>query len=332
MTPIYNNDEYENCEDNNYPEISYIIYYPAGKYVFNRSLNLSSLPYRKYLNALKVVGQEYLNKTIGRIVSTPLDMDTKGIEILEVVGLGNLNRRNQKTLNEIKKKWCDKLNAICDVRDIIDENAVGEKIKCSVLKKLDDEFCKLAKALYPFIKETYIEEFDSNVKQFAKCIKEVRKSKKKISLDENIKKNESEIRDLNIQIELLNREKERIEKETERVEVTYALIKDEINNISKEDPEIKKKFIEGPGEIVKTTPLSFKQVRCLVAALKMLYGMSLTQVKCYFSDPRVKLYGINLWKIEDLYKSFTDVKSSSKYIRTGCAIIENFIKIGKIKI
>lgn len=330
MTQIYDYDEYD--DDNKYPKVSYIIYYPAGGYVFNRSLNLSSRPFKKYLDMFKVVGPEYLNKNIGRLVSTQLDMDTTGVKILEIIYLGNENCRDQKTLNEIKKEWCEKLGAVCDVRDIIDEVEVGKKIRYNVLKNLDDEFCKLSAAVYPFLRGSYIKNFDPNVKRFVKYIKDMRKFIKKESLDEAIEKNKKEIRDLNIQIELLNREKERIEKETERAEVTRALVKDEIDNISKEDPEIKKKFIEGPGEIVKITPLSFKQVRCLVAALKMLYGMSLTQVKCYFSDSRVKLYGVNLWKIEDLYKSFTDVKSSSKYIRTGCAIIENLIKSGKIKI
>ena len=149
MTPIYNNDEYE---DDKYPKVSYIIYYPAGGYVFNRSLNLSSRPFKKYLDVFKVVGPEYLNKNIGRLVSTQLDMDTTGVKILEIVDLSNENCNDQKILNEIKKKWCDELGAVWNVKNIIDEVEVGKKIRYNVVKNLDDEFCKLSTAIYPFFR------------------------------------------------------------------------------------------------------------------------------------------------------------------------------------
>ena len=329
MTQIYDYDEYE---DNKYPKVSYIIYYPKGGYVFNRSLNLSSRPFKKYLDMFKVVGPEYLNKNIGRLVSTQLDMDTTGVKILEIVDLRNENCRDQKILNETKKKWCDELGAVCDVRDIIDEVEVGKKIRYNVLKNLDDEFCKLSAAVYPFLRGSYIKNFDPNVKQFAKHIKDMRKFVKKESLDEAIEKNKKEIRELNIQIDILKKEKERLEKETKQAEIACELVKDKLYNAIPKDPEARRMFIEGPGELVKNVVWTFGQVRCIVAALKLLYGMSLEQVKRYFSDTLVRLKGIKMYQIEDLYRSFTDRERSALYIKTGCDIINKLVTNGRIKL
>ena len=329
MTQIYDYDEYE---DNKYPKVSYIIYYPAGGYVFNRSLNLSSRPFKKYLDVFKVVGPEYLNKNIGRIVSTQLDMDTTGVKILEIVDLDNENLRDQKTLNEIKKKWCEELGAVCDVRDIIDEVEVGKKIRYNVLKNLDDEFCKLSAAVYPFLRGSYIKNFDPNVKQFAKHIKDMRKFAKKESLDKAIEKSKKEIRELNIQIDLLKKEKERFEKETEQAEIAYEVVKDELNSAIKEDPDIKRMFIEGPGKIVKPVRFTFNQVRCIVATLKFLYGMSLEQAIYYFKYQSINLMGVKIYQIENLYRSFTDSTRNTRYIRIGRDILMNLILSRKIEL
>ena len=337
MTQIYDYDEYENYEDSNYPEISYIIYYPAGKYVFNRSLNLSSLPYRKYLNALKVVGQEYLNKTIGRIVSTPLDMDTKGIEILEVVNLDNLNRRNQKTLNEIKKKWCDKLNAVCDVRDIIDENAVGEKIKCSVVKNLDDEFCKLVKALAPFIRKD-MEEFDPMLKEYASDIKGIKRYIKTCDLIKTKSDIESQIEEAKKKLDELNDRLTNLPDDIIKMQNKLANLKEEVGrwetlrDMAKQGYNAERVYLSSPGHIVEKLEISFENLSYMIAALKFIYKMSLEDIKEYFKSNLRVIDHYNFGDMDKIYNGLTDKNSAMNYISCGYEVFKKLVDSRKIEL
>ena len=348
MTQIYDYDEYENYEDPDYPEISYIIYYPAGKYVFNRSLNLSSLPYRKYLNALKVVGREYLNKTIGRIVSTPLDMDTKGIEILEVVNLDNLNRRNQKTLNEIKKKWCEKLGAVCDVRDIIDENAVGEKIKCSVLKRLDDEFCKLSKALAPFIRKD-MEEFDPMLKEYASDIKGIKRYIKTCDLIKTENEIKTQIEEAKKKLDELNDRLTNLPDDIIKMQNKLANLKEEVGRwetfrdmvkyehksawgINALFKNAEEEYFSSPGHIVEKLEIWFSNLRDMIAAFKFIYKMSLEDIKEYFKSNIRVMDHYNYGDMDKIYNGLTDKSSAMVYICHGYEYFKKLVNLGKIKI
>ena len=337
MTQIYDYDEYENCEDNNYPEISYIIYYPAGRYVFNRSLNLSSLPYRKYLNALKVVGPEYLNKTIGRIVSTPLDMDTKGIEILEVVDLGNLNHRNQKILNEIKKKWCDKLNAVYDVRDIIDENAVGEKIKCSVVKNLDDEFCKLAKALSPVIRKD-MEEFDPMLKEYASDIKGIKRYIKTCDLIKTESEIKNQISEARKELDELNDRLTNLPDDIIKMQEKLASLKEEVGrwetlrDMAEQGYNAERTYLSSPGHIIGKLEISFENLSYMIAALKFIYNMSIEDIKEYFKSNLRVIDHYNHGDMDKIYNGFADKDNAKNYISRGYDVFKKLVDSKKIEL
>lgn len=337
MTPIYNNDEYENYEDPDYPEISYIIYYPAGKYVFNRSLNLSSRPFKKYLEVFKVVGPEYLSKNIGRIVSTQLDMDTKGIKILEVVNLDNLNRRNQKILNEIKKKWCEKLGAVCDVRDIIDENAVGEKIKCSVLKNLDDEFCKLSKAIAPFIRKD-MEEFDPMLKEYAGDIKGIKRYIKTCDLVKTESEIKTQIEEAKKKLDELNDRLTNLPDDIIKMQEKLANLKEEVErweslrDMAKQGYDAEKVYLSSPGHIVGKLEISFENLSYMIAALKFIYNMSIEDIKEYFKSNLRVIDHYNFGDMDKIYNGLTDKNSAMNYISCGYEIFKKLVDSRKIEL
>ena len=337
MTPIYNNDEYENYEDSNYPEISYIIYYPAGKYVFNRSLNLSSRPFKKYLEVFKVVGPEYLNKNIGRIVSTQLDMDTKGIKILEVVNLDNLNRRNQKILNDIKKKWCEKLGAVCDVRDIIDENAVGEKIKCSVIKNLDDEFCKLSKAIAPFIRKN-MEEFDPMLKEYASDIKGIKRYIKTCDLIKTKNEIESQIEEAKKKLDELNDRLTNLPDDIIKMQEKLTNLKEEVGrwetlrDMAKQGYNAEKVYLSSPGHIVGKLESSFENLSYMIAALKFIYNISIEDIKEYFKSNLRVIDHYNYGDMDKIYNELTDKNSAMNYISRGYEYFKKLVDSKKIEL
>lgn len=334
MTQIYDYDEYE---DNKYPKVSYIIYYPAGKYVFNRSLNLSSLPYRKYFNALKVVGPEFLNKSIGRIVSTPLDMDTTGVKILEIVDLSNENLRDQKTLNEIKKKWCDKLNAVCDVRDIIDENAVGEKIKCSVVKNLDDEFCKLVKALAPFIRKD-MEEFDPMLKEYASDIKGIKRYIKTCDLIKTESEIKNQISEAKKKLDELNDRLTNLPDDIIKMQNKLADLKEEVGrweslrDMAKQGYKAEEVYLSSPGHIVGKLEISFENLSYMIAALKFIYNMSIEDIKEYFKSNLKVIDHYNFGDMDKIYNGLTDKNNAMNYISSGYEIFKKLVDSRKIEL
>ena len=337
MTQIYDYDEYENYEDSNYPEISYIIYSPTGKYVFNRSLNLSSLPFKKYLEVFKVVGPEYLNKNIGRIVSTQLDMDTKGIEILEVVNLDNLNRRNQKILNEIKKKWCEKLGAVCDVRGIIDENAVGEKIKCSALKKLDDEFCKLSKAIAPFIRKD-MEEFDPMLKEYASDIKGIKRYIKTCDLIKTESEIKTQIEEAKKKLDELNDRLTNLPDDIIKMQNKLASLKEEVGrwetlrDMAKQGYNAERVYLSSPGHIVGKLEISFENLSYMIAAFKFIYKMSIEDIKEYFKSNLKVIDHYNYGDMDKIYNGLTDKNSAMNYISCGYEVFKKLVDAGKIEL
>ena len=284
---MYDYDEYE---DDKYPKVSYIIYYPAGGYVFNRSLNLSSRPFKKYLDAFKVVGPEYLNKNIRRILSTPLDMDTTGVKILEIVDLSNENCNDQKTLNEIKKKWCEKLGAIWNIKDvIIDEAAVGKKIRYNVVKKLDDEFCKLVKALAPFIRKD-MEEFDPMLKEYAGDIKGIKRYIKTCDLIKVKSDIESQISEAKKKLDELNDRLTNLPDDIIKMQNKLASLKEEVErwedlrDMAKQGYKAEKVYLSSPGHIVGKLEISFENLSYMIAAFKFIYKMSIEDIKEYFKS------------------------------------------------
>lgn len=140
--------------------VSYIILYKENgiKYVFNRSVDWMGGIFSKDLcNILNIIGHDIISNKISEFTDkhsnicehiSEIDdyLDINNCIILEEYpDLSNVNRADQKKLNEIKKEWCVKLNAVDRVSDIpfSDNDIFGIK--------------KLEKRLWDYVNDIYIE-------------------------------------------------------------------------------------------------------------------------------------------------------------------------------
>ena len=140
--------------------VSYIILYKENgiKYVFNRSIDWDGGILSKDLcNILNIIGHDIISNKISEFnkkhsnicehiseIDDYLDINSC-IILAEYPDLPNKNRVNQKELNEIKKEWCVKLNAVDRVSDIpfSDNDIFGIK--------------KLEKKLWDYVNDIYME-------------------------------------------------------------------------------------------------------------------------------------------------------------------------------
>lgn len=140
--------------------VSYIILYKENgiKYVFNRSVDWASRIFSKDLcNILNAIGHDIIYNIISEFtekhsnicehiseIDDYLDINSC-IILAEYPDLPNENLVNQKELNEIKKEWCVKLNAVDRASDIpfSDNDIFGIK--------------KLEKKLWDYVNDIYME-------------------------------------------------------------------------------------------------------------------------------------------------------------------------------
>lgn len=140
--------------------ISYIILYKENgiKYIFNRSVDWMGGIFSKDLcDILNIIGHDIISDKISEFTNkhsnicehiSEIDdyLDVNSCIILEEYpDLSNINRIDQKKLNEIKKEWCVKLNAVDRVSDIpfSDNDIFGIK--------------KLEKKLWDYVNDIYME-------------------------------------------------------------------------------------------------------------------------------------------------------------------------------
>lgn len=140
--------------------VSYIILYKENgiKYVFNRSVDWMGGIFSKDLcNILKTIGHDIVSYKISEFTDKHSNICEHISEIDDYLDINNCiileehpefpneNCENQKQLNEIKKEWCVKLNAVDRVSDIpfSDNDIFGIK--------------KMEKKLWDYVNDIYME-------------------------------------------------------------------------------------------------------------------------------------------------------------------------------
>lgn len=305
--------------------MSYIFYYPKGNYIFNRSVDLTSQPYKKYMKILKELGDNTLQSKYKEIADRQMSMDFMAFELLEVIPVENQNNRDQALLNERKQYWCENKHAIWNVNDKTIDIKADNIIQRNVMVTLDEIISELARAFYPFIKAEFINDIDDRIKKYFKQRSEVRRYK-------NIENYTADINKMNKTYSDLIDQSEDISTEINKLKIEKQLLKDEINKLHTDNPYLPEKYISNrlPDIPNKYLYLTSKQTYCVIAALCRGYGCSYSYVKDWMEFVRVR--DDSTYTSDSNIKMFCDNtnKFSINSIKQGCNIINEFMKKGYI--
>ena len=335
---------------------SYIMYCPKAKYIFNRSVNLSSEPFKKVSEAIEVLGLETYKKAIGDAISMQMSLDFESFEVLEILNFGNENLCNQAKLNEIKKKWCEIKGAICDTRDKSIEIEADKIIYRNIIHSIKEVFYKLAAALAPFIKKEWVEDFDSRMKYYASNMSAIKKYIRKFDLNKQLRDIESQISEARNELtELISRKyheeleaKQKLDELNNRLtnlpddiikmQNKLASLKDEVGrwealrDAAKQGYNTERKYLSSPGYIVGKLEISFENLSYMIAALKFIYKMSIEDIKEYFKSNLRVIDHYNFGDMDKIYNRLTDKNSAKNYISRGYEVFKKLVDSRKIEL
>ena len=335
---------------------SYIMYCPKAKYIFNRSVNLSSEPFKKVSEAIKVLGLETYKKAIGDVISMQMSLDFESFEVLEILNFGNENLCNQAELNEIKKKWCEIKGAICDTRDKSIEIEADKIIHRNITHSIKEVFYKFAAVLAPFIKKDWVEDFDPRMKFYAANMSAIKKYIKKFDLNKQLRDIEAQISEARNELaELISKKyheeleaKKKLDELNDRLtnlpddiikmQEKLADLKEEVGrwetlrDMAKQGYNAERVYLSSPGHIVGKLEISFENLSYMIAALKFIYNMSIEDIKEYFKSNLRVIDHYNFGDMDKIYNGLTDKNSAMNYIRSGYDIFKKLVDSGKIEL
>lgn len=332
------------------------MYCPKAKYIFNRSINLSSEPFKKVSEAIEVLGLETYKKAIGDAISMQMSLDFESFEVLEILNFGNENLCNQAKLNEIKKKWCEIKGAICDTRDKSIEIEADKIIYRNIIHSIKEVFYKFAAVLVPFIKKEMVEDFGPLMKYYAANMSAIKKYIRKFDLDKQLRDIESQISEAENELAELTSRKYREELEAKKkldelndrltnlpgdiikMQNELASLKEEtgrwetIRDMAKQGYKAEREYLSSPGHIAGKLEISFENLSYMIAALKFIYNMSIKDIKEYFkSNIRVTDH-YNFGDMEKIYNGLTDKNSANNYTRRGYEVFKKLVDSKKIEL
>ena len=334
---------------------SYIMYCPEAKYIFNRSINLSSEPFKKVSEAIEVLGLETYKKAIGDVISIQMSLDFEQFEVLEILNFGNENLCNQAKLNEIKKKWCEIKGAICDTRDKSIEIEADKIIHRNIIHSIKEVFYKFAAALTPFIKKEWVEDFPG-MKYYASNMSAIKKYIKKFDLNKQLRDIESQISEARNELaELISKKyheeleaKKKLDELNDRLtnlpddiikmQNKLANLKEEVErwedlrDMAKQGYKAEKVYLSSPGHIVGKLEISFENLSYMIAALKFIYKMSIEDIKEYFKSNLRVIDHYNFGDMDKIYNGLTDKSSAMNYISIGYEVFKKLVDSKKIEL
>ena len=335
---------------------SYIMYCPKAKYIFNRSINLSSEPFKKVSKAIEVLGLEAYKKAIGDVISMQMSLDFESFEVLEILNFGNENLCNQAELNEIKKKWCEIKGAICDTRDKSIEIEADKIIHRNIIYSIKEVFYKFAAVLTPFIKKEMTEDFGPLLRYYAANMSTIKKYIKKVDLNQQLRDIESQISDARNELaELISRKyheeleaKKKLEELNDRLtnlpddiikmQNKLASLKEEVErweslrDMAKQGYNAERVYLSSPGHIVGKLEISFENLSYMIAALKFIYKMSIEDIKEYFKSNLRVIDHYNFGDMDKIYNGLTDKNSAMNYISCGYEVFKKLVDSRKIEL
>ena len=328
---------------------SYIMYCPKAKYIFNRSVNLSSEPFKKVSEAIEVLGLETYKKAIGDAISMQMSLDFESFEVLEILNFGNENLCNQAKLNEIKKKWCEIKGAICDTRDKSIEVEADKIIHRNIIHSIKEVFYKFAASLAPFIKKEWVEDLDPRMKYYASNMSVIKKYIKKFDLNNQLRDIESQISEAKERLDELNDRLTNLPDDIIKMQNKLASLKEEVGRwemfrdmvkyehksawgINALFKNAEEEYFSSPGHIVEKLEIWFSNLRDMIAAFKFIYKMSLEDIKEYFKSNLRVMDHYNFGDMDKIYNELTDKSSAMVYICHGYEYFKKLVDLGKIKI
>lgn len=335
---------------------SYIMYCPKAKYIFNRSINLSSEPFKKVSEAIKVLGLETYKKAIGDAISMQMSLDFESFEVLEILNFGNENLCNQAKLNEIKKKWCEIKGAICDTRDKSIEIEADKIIYRNITHSIKEVFYKFAAALAPFIKKEMVEDFSPLMKYYAANMSAIKKYIRKYDLDKQLRDIEAQISEARNELaELISRKyheeleaKKKLDELNDRLtnlpddiikmQNKLASLKEEVGRwealrgAAKQGYSTERKYLSSPGHIVGRLEISFEDLSYMIAAFKFIYKMSIEDIKEYFKSNLKVIDHYNFGDMDKIYNGLTDKDSAKNYTSRGYDVFKKLVDSKKIEL
>lgn len=187
--------------------VSYIILYKENgiKYVFNRSVDWMGGIFSKDLcNILKTIGHDIVSYKISEFTDKHSNICEHISEIDDYLDINsciileehpefpNENRENQKQLNEIKKEWCVKLNAVDRASDIpfSDNDIFGiKKMEKKLWDYVNDIYMEISKSRR-YKNQQFEERIDDLEEEIDKWKKEKRNKLQKWIYDETCKAHE----------------------------------------------------------------------------------------------------------------------------------------------
>ena len=335
---------------------SYIMYCPEAKYIFNRSVDLSSEPFKKVSEAIEVLGLETYKKAIGDVISMQMSLDFESFEVLEILNFGNENLCNQAKLNEIKKKWCEIKGAICDTRDKSIEIEADKIIHRNIIHSIKEVFYKFAAALAPFIKKEWVEDLDPRMKYYASNMSAIKKYIKKFDLDQKLRDIESQISEARNELaELISKKyheeleaKKKLDELNDRLtnlpddiikmQNKLADLKEEVErwedlrDMAKQGYKAEEVYLSSPGHIVGKLEISFENLSYMIAAFKFIYKMSLEDIKEYFKSNLRVIDHYNFGDMDKIYNGLTEKSKAMNYINCGYEVFKKLVDSRKIEL